>query len=149
MFVFEKSVIIKCPRRKVFEFHTDIENLKHLSKFRGMTVKLKKVNLPIGKGSEVLLSVVHFGILRRKWFLSVEEFDAPNMFVDIQLKGPFKYWKHTHIFEEVEEGTKMTDRIDYETPFGFIGNLAHSLLLRNTIESLFEFRHTLTKKLLE
>lgn len=149
MFIFEKSVIIKCPIRKVFEFHTDIENLQLLSRFRGMRVKLKKVNLPIWKGSEVLLSITHFGIIKLRWYLHVEEFDSPNKFVDIMLKGPFKTWKHTHQFIDMEDSTKMIDRIDYEMPLGFLGKLAHNLFVKRHINSLFEFRHRLTKEILE
>lgn len=149
MFKFEKSVIINCSLRELFEFHTDVDNLVYLSKFRGLRVKLLKSNLPIAMGSELLLKVTGFSIYRTKWHLIVTQFDKPNCFTDEMIKGPFKKWKHTHKFEETGGVCKLRDIVEYEMPFGFLGNIFQKLFFNRMLNDLFNFRHKLTKKLLE
>lgn len=61
-------------------------------------------------------------------------------FADKQLKGPYKLWHHTHTFEEQNGGVLMTDVINYQLPFGFIGNIAHSLFIKKKIENIFNYR---------
>ena len=149
MFRFEKSVIINCSLNKLFEFHTDLDNLSLLSKFKGMKVKLLQANLPVAKGSEIILKITNYGIISTEWQLLVTEFHPLNGFVDVMTKGPFQSWKHIHKFEEIGNSSKLTDIIKYEMPFGFAGKLFHKLFFKKMMNELFEYRHNLTKKLLE
>ena len=43
----------------------------------------------------------------------------------------------------------MTDKINYELPFGALGEFADILFVRKMIEKQFEFRHKVTKEILE
>ena len=45
-----------------------------------------------------------------------------------------------HRLEEAEGGTKMTDEIIYQVPFGFFGSIAHVLFVRRTLERIFRYR---------
>ena len=47
---------------------------------------------------------------------------------------------HTHRLEEVEGGTKMTDEIIYQVPFGIFGAIAHVLFVRRTLKRIFRYR---------
>lgn len=73
----------------------------------------------------------------------------PNYFVDEQLKGQFKSFKHQHFFTQKENKTIMTDILDYETPFGFIGKLFDKLLLVNHLTNFIIYRNTILKELSE
>lgn len=43
--------------------------------------------------------------------------DQPGkMFRDIQEKGPFSSWSHTHYFQNTEKGSLLEDRIEYTLP---------------------------------
>jgi len=42
--------------------------------------------------------------------------------------------------EEVDGGTKMTDEIIYQIPFGIFGSIAHVLFVRRTLERIFRYR---------
>src|SRR5271155_3732841 len=33
-----------------------------------------------------------------RWQINIESVDAPNSFVDVQVKGPFAQWKHSQMF---------------------------------------------------
>lgn len=80
-----------------------------------------------------------------KWKTKILDVDENVEFTDIQLKGPFKKWKHVHKFVQVDDGVLVKDIVQYQLPFGIIGQLAHSLLVRKRIEHIFSYR----KKVLE
>ena len=74
------------------------------------------------------------------WKTEIQKINKPAMFVDNQLKGPYKLWEHTHTFMEKENGVLMHDVVKYQIPFGFLGTIAHSLIIRKKIEHIFSFR---------
>ena len=55
--------------------------------------------------------------------------EAPIYFVDEQVKGPFRRFRHVHEFTEDSGGTVMVDRIEFEAPLGPIGRLVEKLVL--------------------
>ena len=74
------------------------------------------------------------------WKTEISKTDKPYSFTDIQLKGPYKLWEHTHVFIEKEKGILMKDHLKYGLPFGIIGQLAHSLIVRKKLEYIFAYR---------
>ena len=75
-----------------------------------------------------------------RWRTRIESFEAPERFVDVQLSGPYRCWRHVHEFEDMPGGTRVTDSVTYALPFGFVGALAHRLLVRRLLERIFEYR---------
>lgn len=74
----------------------------------------------IGLGETVTWRAKHFGIW---WTMTskVVELSRPDFFVDEQVQGPFRSFRHVHLFRGVEGGTQLTDRLYIESPtFGFI-----------------------------
>ena len=74
------------------------------------------------------------------WQTEIMHVQKPFSFTDIQLKGPYSCWEHTHTFTEKENGVLMQDVVKYQLPFGPLGVVAHSLLVRKKIEALFRYR---------
>ncbi len=148
MSYYERSVLINCPLEKAFGFHSDTNNLKRITP-DFIKVRIIKIDLPLRLHSEISLEITQFGFLRTKWKLELTDFNPFSLITDTQIKGPFKMWQHKHCFEEEAGRTLMTDKINYELPFGSIGRAADKLIVANMIEKQFEFRHKLTKNILE
>ena len=74
------------------------------------------------------------------WSSLISTYNPPYNFVDEQIIGPYKMWHHTHTFIEKNKGTYIVDDIRYSLPFGFIGQMAHSLFVRRDLESIFIYR---------
>lgn len=70
-----------------------------------------------------------------------------NYFTDKQLKGPYKIWEHTHTFSEINGGVLMQDLVNYSLPFGFIGRILNSILIKKKIENIFDYRNKMLKSL--
>ncbi len=73
----------------------------------------------IGMGRSVTWRAKHFGFYQNLTS-KITEFDYPKSFTDELQKGIFKSFKHEHIFDEVEDGTLLTDIFDFTSPFGYL-----------------------------
>jgi ligand-binding SRPBCC domain-containing protein len=76
-----------------------------------------------------------------KWCTRIERFEIDEVFVDTQIRGPYRLWHHTHTFEDQGDGTIMRDIVVYRLPFGILGTIVHALFVRRTLESIFQYRY--------
>lgn len=70
-------------------------------------------------------------------------------FVDEMVEGKFKWFKHEHFFEEINGVTTMSDKLQYETPFGIFGNLFNYLFLKKHLTQFLLERNNILKKVSE
>lgn len=94
----------------------------------------------IGLGEEVTWRAWHFGVPLRMTS-RITQLDAPTSFVDEQVKGPFRYFRHVHVFSEDAAGTTMTDSIEFAAPFGPLGRAVEKLVLTRYLKKLIETRN--------
>lgn len=74
------------------------------------------------------------------WQTEIKSVNKPHTFTDIQLKGPYRCWEHTHTFTQTDNGVLMKDEVKYQLPFGPLGALTHALLVKKKLEALFWYR---------
>ena len=96
----------------------------------------------IGAGEEVTWRARHFGV-PLTMTSRVTRLDYPASFVDEQVKGPFKAFRHVHEFAATDAGSVMTDRIEFTAPFGPLGWLVERVILRRYLERLIAGRGVL------
>lgn len=76
-----------------------------------------------------------------RWLTSIQAWEPPHRFVDMQLKGPYALWHHTHDFEpDGPQHTRMTDTVRYALGWGPLGDVAHRLFVGRDVEQIFEHR---------
>jgi uncharacterized protein len=75
-----------------------------------------------------------------KWKSKITDWNPASKFSDIQLKGPYSYWHHTHSFEEKNGGTLIKDHVLYKVPFGFLGDLVVGNFIKKDLETVFSYR---------
>ena len=74
------------------------------------------------------------------WQTRIETWDPPRRFVDLQVKGPYALWHHTHDFIPLAGGTLMRDTVRYRLPAGWLGALASGPKVAGDVERIFDFR---------
>lgn len=79
-----------------------------------------------------------------RWRSLIEIWNPPEQFVDVQLVGPYRAWRHQHMFEEVSEGTWCTDLVDYRVPCGW---LIEPWLVRSDLRKIFTYRQQVLAEL--
>jgi ligand-binding SRPBCC domain-containing protein len=94
----------------------------------------------IPMGGEVTWRAWHFGLPLRMTS-RITELRRPDYFVDEQVRGPFRRFRHVHEFTEEAGGTVMVDRIQFTAPFGPVGRLVERLVLARYLQTLIEARN--------
>ncbi|MEO9869736.1 SRPBCC family protein [Ekhidna sp.] len=78
--------------------------------------------------------------IKTNWVTEITHVVEDKFFVDEQRFGPYSMWHHEHHFEENEKGVFMIDKVSYKIPFGFLGHIAQSLLIKKQLRGIFEYR---------
>jgi ligand-binding SRPBCC domain-containing protein len=136
---------IEAPAEEVYAWHALPDALQRLTP-PGENVKVIERTGGIERGARV---VMQFGRwpFRRLWVAEHQDFEVGRYFSDIQVSGPFAYWKHTHTFEpDGPYACMLEDRVEYSLPFGSIGRWLGGPYARNKISKLFEYRHRVTAR---
>ena len=103
-----------------------------------------------GSGTRLTLTIrpIPYSPVRLPWNAKIEDFCWLEGFCDVQLRGPFKYWRHCHTVSAVADGTIIHDAVEYELPLGRLGSLANTLVVRHQLAATFRFRQRRTLELL-
>ena len=136
------------PIETVFDTNRNID-IHQQSASKTMEVAIAGITSGlINKNETVTWKGKHFGVYLTHQSL-ISEMDFPTYFVDEQLKGQFKSFKHQHFFEQKENYVEVTDILEYETPFGIFGQLFDKLLLKKHLTNFIIHRNTVLKNLAE
>jgi ligand-binding SRPBCC domain-containing protein len=132
---------------EVFEFYADASNLEQITPgwlgFRIVTPQ--PIEMGPGALIEYRLRLHHIPV---RWLTRVETWEPGERFVDVQVKGPYRLWHHTHTFAPHARGTCVRDQVRYALPLGPLGELAHRLVVRRDLERIFDFRHASVSKVM-
>ena len=139
---------IKAPKQIVFDASRNIDvHQQSASKsnekaITGVTSGLINLN------ETVTWRGKHFGFyLTHKSRITAMSFY--NYFVDQMEEGKFKSFRHEHFFEETNGITSMTDKLQYETPFGIFGKLFDVLFLKKHMITFLLERNKVLKEVSE
>ena len=80
-----------------------------------------------------------FGI-KLPWVTEITFVKDNSYFIDEQRFGPYILWHHKHFFEATEKGVLMTDLVHYALPLGFIGRIMNTLIVKNKLKTIFDYR---------
>lgn len=82
-----------------------------------------------------------------KWRTRITQVELNKSFTDFQESGPYKYWNHFHEFIPNNDGVLVKDTVEYELPFGLLGNIAHRVFVKRKLAHIFNFRYEVLEKL--
>jgi uncharacterized protein (TIGR01777 family) len=132
-----------CGVAELYEWHARNGALERLiPPWENTKVVSKKGGIDPGGRVEMLM---HAGPIPFRWVAHHIENISGKMFRDIQYKGPFALWSHSHIFTENGSGACLEDKIEYSLPGhtfipGFIKNN-----VKNTLQRTFQHRQSVLK----
>jgi ligand-binding SRPBCC domain-containing protein len=133
---FSSRQIIQAPLAGVFRFFSDAANLEHLTPpWLGFEV-LTPAPIEMAPGALIDYRLRWRGVPLR-WRTEIEIWEPARRFVDRQIRGPYRLWRHEHLFEEHRGGTMVEDRIEYAA---IGGRLAHRLVVDRDVETIFAYR---------
>ncbi len=132
---------VKVPSEILWEFLSHPRNLQRLTPPELEFEILGDVPEVVEAGTVIdyRIRIPVFG--RRRWRTEILEVEPGHRFVDIQAQGPYKSWHHEHLIQELADGsTEMVDNVAYQMPFGWLGRIAHAVLVRRQLRKIFSYR---------
>lgn len=130
------ELLIEKPIDEVFSFFSDAHNLVEITPPRMKLVVLTPSPIEMQIGTLIDYRLKLRGIPLR-WQSEITEWNPPHKFVDEQRKGPYRAWIHTHIFDETDQGTMVTDHVEYAV---LGGQIVDKLFVRPDLKKIFEYR---------
>ena len=141
---FVAESIIRATPERVFAFHELPDALQRLTPpWAGSRVIAQARGLGVGARSLVDIRVAPL-----VWMFSElvhTAYDPPRLFVDEQVRGPFRKWVHRHEVHAAREGARLVDDIEFEPPLSFLGRAAAPLVILPRLRKLFAYRHEVTR----
>lgn len=135
-FEHHSSLWLPRPLDEIFAFFADAHNLEILTptwlRFEVLTPR----PIDLSKGVVVDYKLRIHGLPLR-WQSEITAWEPPHRFVDEQLRGPYRLWRHEHRFREERGGTVAEDHIVYAVPGGALVN---RLFVARDVEKIFAFR---------
>jgi ligand-binding SRPBCC domain-containing protein len=128
---------LPAPLEAVFAFFERPENLQALTP-RSLGFRMLTPSVVMREGALMDYTIRLLGVPVR-WTTLIDSYDPPRGFTDVQLRGPYSYWRHAHRFEPQAGGTMMTDEVRYLLPWEPLGRLALPLVAWQ-LDRIFRFR---------
>lgn len=147
-YTLEQQQLVRRPLAEVFAFFENPANLQHLTPpfldFRILTPQ--PIEMRAGALIDYRLSLRGIPL---RWRTRIDAYEPMRSFVDVQLKGPYRFWRHTHTFAETDRGTEVGDHVEYALPFGALGRMAHAWIVERDLAQIFACRREAIARLLE
>jgi ligand-binding SRPBCC domain-containing protein len=141
--VYVRRSRIEASAAKVYAWHALPDALERLTP-PGEHMEVIEKTGGIERGARVVLRFGRWPF-RLRWVAEHQDCEEGRSFTDLQVSGPFAYWKHTHTFEpDGPAASFLEDRVEYALPFGFLGRWLAGRFVRRKLEKLFEYRHRTT-----
>lgn len=143
-----KAQQLDCDIKTTWDFFSSPNNLSQITpKNMGFVVLTDLKDDAMCEGMEIDYKVTPLFGIPMKWKTKITQVDHHKSFTDVQEKGPYKLWNHHHEFIENKEGILMKDSLTYEMPFGILGRIAHTLIVKKKLKSIFDYRFQVLKEM--
>ena len=143
LLTFVKATVIPVSADELFDWH------EAAGAFERLTPPWERVRIldrqgGIRDGATVPLEVGPWPFSMR-WDLRHQDYQRGRSFSDVQLKGPFRHWKHVHrMVPQGQHSCLLEDAIEYALPLGRLGALAGGPIVQRKLRRMFDYRHEVT-----
>jgi ligand-binding SRPBCC domain-containing protein len=134
-FRLETRLWLAAPVARVFAFFADASNLETISP-SFLHFRLLTPGVEMRRGSMLDYRLRLRGVPFR-WRTEITAWEPESRFRDEQRRGPYRYWRHSHLFRAERDGTLVEDGVDYDVPGGYA---VHQLLVGPDLIRIFTYR---------
>ncbi len=128
-------MIVPAPVPQVFGFFADAKNLDRITP-PFLRFKVLTPDVPIGVGARIDYKLRLRGVPFR-WQSEITAWEPNERFRDEQRHGPYRYWRHVHLFRETDDGTQVEDGVEYDVS---CGSALHHWFVAPELVRIFRYR---------
>jgi ligand-binding SRPBCC domain-containing protein len=137
-----RDVIVPASLSETFAFFADAANLERLTppwlQFWISTPMPAQMRV----GLEIAYRISLYGFTV-PWRSRIDVYQPDVCFVDQQIVGPYRWWRHEHRFEAVPDGTRVIDRVDYAPRVRWLSGA----LVRRDLVRIFDYRQEALRRI--
>lgn len=141
--VYEKSTVMNTTLEKMMAFHESEDAFKKLIPPPMVGQIQEDTRTSITEGQ--LKFTLWLGPIPIRWHAEHQVGPNDTSFADLMIAGPMAYWRHEHVFETVEGGVKLIDRVTLAHKSGIQGLFTRLMFDGVPLRFLFFYRHLRTK----
>jgi ligand-binding SRPBCC domain-containing protein len=139
-----REIIVPASITDTFAFFADAANLQRLTPPWLHFSILTPTPLEMRAGLEIAYRIRLYG-LPVPWRSRIDVWEPGVRFVDRQLVGPYRWWRHEHRFEVVRGGTRVIDRVDYAPRVRWLSGA----LVRRDLRRIFAYRSEVLRRIFQ
>lgn len=141
--VYEKRSTMKTTIAKMIAFHESPAALSALTP-PPIFIRIRQDDRTSMTDGELAFTL-WFGFIPVRWRVRHEAGPIETSFADRMLDGPMAHWYHQHIFNEVDGGVELVDRLEIAHQSGWKGLLTRLAFDGIPLRILFFYRHLRTR----
>lgn len=77
------------------------------------------------------------------WKTRIDVWEPGTRFVDRQVAGPYRWWRHEHLFERAAGGTRVVDRVEFVPRLQAVSRR----IVQRDVEQIFAYRREALRRL--
>ena len=141
LYQFRKQQKVNTTIDDLWDFISSPANLKEITPdYMGFDITSDENPKKMYPGMIISYKVSPLLGIKTTWVTEITQVKDKEYFVDEQRVGPYNIWHHQHMIESIENGVLMTDIVSYKPPFGFLGAIANSILIKSKLNEIFDYR---------
>ena len=137
-----RDIILPASLSETFAFFADAANLQRITPPWLHFSLLTPMPLQMRTGLEIAYRISLYG-LPMPWRSRIDVWQPGVCFVDRQIVGPYRWWRHEHRFEAVPDGTRVIDHVDYAPRVGRLSGA----LVRRDLGRIFDYRRETLRRI--
>lgn len=142
-----REQLVPRPLDDVFGFFAEAANLELITPpWLGFNL-LGSETVAMGLGTMIEYQL-RLHRLPLRWVSRIALWQPGRAFVDVQVRGPYRVWRHRHEFERAGDATLVHDHVEYALPLGRLGELAHAAFVERDLARIFDYRRAAVARLL-
>jgi ligand-binding SRPBCC domain-containing protein len=137
------ETVVPVPLPEAFAFFADAANLERLTPPWLNFSILTPMPVAMRIGVEIDYAIRVRG-LPMPWRSIIDVWEPGDGFVDRQIVGPYRWWRHQHRFLSVPKGTLVVDHVEYAPRAAWLS----STLVRRDLDRIFAYRREALQQIL-
>ena len=106
------ETVVPVDRDATFAFFSDAANLERLTP-PWLSFAIRTPRPIVMRAGTIIDYEIALRGIPLPWRTRIDVWEPGVRFVDRQIAGPYRWWRHEHRFESVPEGTRVIDEVEF------------------------------------